>query len=520
MVATERDRVTTEDKTRTTLPAIIVKQWLPEWDEILWDKVVKGSEPAKKHFYVTSISARKLRQLSGLQPRKADSTTPRMQHLAYQRSHDSERSKNISRFVMDGFPWSDLSKPKRESGEYDDLKKPGWLPTGIIVNAIQPRERRGSGTLKPEHAVTIIDGSNGLSELSLPDPELLTEDDLPPLEIIDGQHRLKAFGDELDDSSYELPVVLFDGLDRHWQAYLFWTINIKPKRINASLGFDLYPLLRMADWLERFAGHSIYRETRAQELTETLWFYPESPWRSRINMLGESRKTSGSQIPTVSQAAWVRSLMATYVKAWEGHRTQIGGLFGAPLRRDEPVLPWNRRQQAAFLILVWQKLQVAVEGYKGNWAESLRAGSVQRLDLDSAFAGEHSLLATDQGVRGVLYVTNDLCFVMADELDLVTWSAVSIDEDMNEADVTAALDTAQAQPFFRFLDDVAMQLSSFDWRTSSAEGLNQDQRQMQGAFRGSSGYRLLRERLVMHLQLADGDVGIAAHRVRTRLRYK
>ena len=71
-----------------------------------------------------------------------------------------------------------------------------------------------------------------------------------PFEIIDGQHRLWAFDDADTLDSFELPVVAFVGLDISWQAYLFWTINIKPKRINPSLAFDLYPLLRSEDWLE------------------------------------------------------------------------------------------------------------------------------------------------------------------------------------------------------------------------------------------------------------------------------
>ena len=60
---------------------------------------------------------------------------------------------------------------------------------------------------------------------------------MPPLEVIDGQHRLWAF--DSADEDFELPVVAFHGLDISWQAYLFWTINIKPKRINPSLAFDL-----------------------------------------------------------------------------------------------------------------------------------------------------------------------------------------------------------------------------------------------------------------------------------------
>src|ERR1700722_3363273 len=135
---------------------------------------------------------------------------------------------------------------------------------------------------------------------------------LPPFEVIDGQHRLWAFEGASKLENFELPVVAFVGLDISWQAYLFYTINIKPKKINTSLAFDLYPLLRTEDSLERFEGTAIYRETRAQEITEALWSYPKSPWHRRIDMLGEGGRKH------VTQAAWVRSLTATFVKSFEG----------------------------------------------------------------------------------------------------------------------------------------------------------------------------------------------------------
>ena len=166
--------------------------------------------------------------------------------------------------------------------------------------------------------------------------------------MIDGQHRLWAFPSDDLNGYFELPVVAFVGLDLSWQAYLFYTINIRPKKINASLAFDLYPLLRTEAWLTKFEGHVIYRETRAQELVDLLWSYPESPWYHRINMLGE-RRNKGL---TVTQASWVRSLLASFVKNWEGRRISIGGLFGSTVGEHNTVLPWSRSEQAAFLILI------------------------------------------------------------------------------------------------------------------------------------------------------------------------
>ena len=111
-----------------------------------------------------------------------------------------------------------------------------------------------------------------------------------PIEIIDGQHRLFAF-EETDeiDGHFEFPLVLFENIDISWQAYLFWTINVRPRRINPSMAYDLYPLLRTTEWLERVEGPVTYRETRSQELTEALWSHPESPWQKRIGMLGRER---------------------------------------------------------------------------------------------------------------------------------------------------------------------------------------------------------------------------------------
>ncbi len=194
---------------------------------------------------------------------------------------------------------------------------------------------------------------------------------LPPFEVIDGQHRLWAFdADDKVTADFQLPVVAFHGLDISWQAYLFYTINIKPKRINPSLAFDLYPLLRAEDWLERAEEHVVYRETRSQELTEALWSYPESPWYDRINMLGERG------IKTVTQNAWIRALTATFVKPWESRAGRAGGLFGERFGDKDEVLRWSRAQQAAFLIFSWSALREAINDSYADWVSALRVAAI------------------------------------------------------------------------------------------------------------------------------------------------
>jgi len=149
---------------------------------------------------------------------------------------------------------------------------------------------------------------------------------LPPIEIIDGQHRLYAFESAGKlPGDFELPVVAFHGLDLGWQAYLFWTINISPKRINRSHAFDLYPLLRTQDWLEKFDEAIVYREARAQELVEFLYKHEKSVWHGRINMLGEGRERG-----RVSQSGWIRALLGTFF-------SPRYGLFGSNLGTSQPL---------------------------------------------------------------------------------------------------------------------------------------------------------------------------------------
>jgi hypothetical protein len=335
--------------------------------------------------------------------------------------------------------------------------------------------------------------------------------------VIDGQHRLWAFEEDSLDGEFELPVVAYHGLDVSWQAYLFWTINIKPKRINSSLAFDLYPLLRTEDWLERAEGLSVYRETRAQELTEALWAHPDSPWYHRINMLGES----GLREVMVSQASWIKALMATYVRSWESRRASVGGLFGAPVGGQQRVLPWSRAQQAAFLIAVGRHMRDVVDETELPWTKALRGHDAQEGlfedKRDLAFYGPQTLLNQDQGIRGLLYASNHLCYVKAMELDLAGWVT---DEDAGAADeqaVSDALESLMQHPSYEFLGAVAHGMAQYDWRTSAAPGLSDDQRTLKAAFRGAGGYRELRMQLFRHLTTQPGVVGEAAGEVLERV---
>jgi DGQHR domain-containing protein len=507
-----------QEAERTEIAALRVHQWLPDWNMVDFDASAHRRMP-KPYFYVFSLRASSIKALSGIQRRTTLGRLSGGEDLGIQRRHDAERSSEIGRFVRSGYPWSDLSETKRRSADLASLIKPGWLPTAIVINILGPDDvRRGASTTALDDMVQVRDEPDGTAKVLLPKrftgPDWQPSD-LHPIEVIDGQHRLWAFEEaDLDSEAqpFELPVVAFHQLDVSWQAYLFWTINIKPKRINASLAFDLYPLLRTEDWLNEGEGLSIYQETRAQELTEILWSYPESPWYQRINMLGDPGRKS------VSQAAWIRSLTSTFVKRWEGQRISIGGLFGARMGETEDALAWSRAQQGAFLVLVWQSIADAVHECQDDWAQSLRRLSGELGLEDVAFSGDQSLLNTDTGVRGVLYAANDLSYLLARTLELDAWTVEPTAGPVGQEEVRDALESLRSQPVAAFLQHLGHDLAHYDWRVASTEGITESQRLLKLTLRGGSGYREMRRQLLAHLANSDDDsVRTSASRAKSLL---
>ncbi|MES1192117.1 MAG: DGQHR domain-containing protein [Steroidobacter sp.] len=514
---------------RNTVTALKVHQWMPAWNEVRWDSAQGQAKPTKEYFLMFSMKASHLKALTGVHRRSVKGGRARALDPNVQRGHEEERSHLIREFVQHGFPLCEMSETKRKQPDAGDLRKPGWLPTAILVNILPSKARRNGKQIPSEDLIEVEDRD---STVLLHLPETFSgakwePQEIFPIEVIDGQHRLWAFEDSEVHDDFELPVVAFTDLDRGWQAYLFWSVNITPKKINRSLAFDLYPLLRQQTWLDKFAGHSIYRETRCQELVEALWSNPESPWHLRINMLGETKENREYKGPSATQAAWVRSLMQTLVKQWEGTSKRIGGLFGPPMSAHDLVLPWNRAMQAAVLIYAGNSLKHQIKSSTAEWAKYLRKVKGQE-DLfdgdDPAFYGNYSLLSTDQGIRGFLFIINDLCFVSSEELHLAEWrweersarktaSATEVDS------VLIAIKSFSKSPAAEFIDSIAKVLAKYDWRTSSTPDISEEIRIRQGVFRGSSGYKEMRMRLLDQLESSTGQVGKAAKLVKKALGY-
>ena len=119
---------------RSSIPAIKVRQWIDDWNEIEWNADELRAEPPH-WFYQFSIPAQHLKALSGVYRRTTDRDSA-TGDLGIQRHHELERSKEIGRFVQYGYPWSSLSLAGQKSSKYKDLRQPGWLPTAIVVNVL------------------------------------------------------------------------------------------------------------------------------------------------------------------------------------------------------------------------------------------------------------------------------------------------------------------------------------------------------------------------------------------------
>lgn len=502
------------------IPAIRVRQWLSEWDSYDFDESSRQRKP-QPHFYVCSMSAPLLRRLSGVRRREASG--PRAADLGIQRGHDENRSNEISRFIKAGYPWANLNTEQQR--RFPKLRKPGWLPTAIVANLISPTTMRSGIKAEPRDLITIETTGNELVHLILPDGSQETswgpgKNSLEPIEIIDGQHRLYAFSENEElNGNFEFPVVLFEDLDISWQAYLFWTINVTPKRINPSMAYDLYPLLRTADWLEHAEGPMTYRETRAQELTEALWSHPESPWKKRIGMLGRERGK-------VTQAAFVRSLTLSFVRGWSsGRRTGIGGFFGTEQSKERiDVLRWTRAQQAAYLIALWSSLENTIVTSGGEWAKYLREATPDEEATpgqDPAFSGRYSMLATDQGVRGFLQVCNDISYQRRHDISFGDWQRPTSAEATNVAEVTEALGHLQEQSnISSFIERLTSDIAQFDWRSAVTPGLPSNVEIFQSRYRGGSGYKQVRLQLLRHLaEAGSADIATSAQSVIQALGY-
>lgn len=144
-----------------------VHQWVADWNRVKFSSADHRRKP-EPYFYIFSISAVELRSLCGISRRQASRVVARSEDLGIQRQHDKERSEEIGRFVEFGYPWSTLTEAKRNLNQFNGLRKPGWLPTAIVVNIIGKDDLRQGKAVDPTELVTIEENGDGGLFIKLP----------------------------------------------------------------------------------------------------------------------------------------------------------------------------------------------------------------------------------------------------------------------------------------------------------------------------------------------------------------
>jgi hypothetical protein len=132
-------------------------------------------------------------------------------------------------------------------------------------------------------------------------------------------------------------------------------------------------------------------------------------------------------------------------------------------------------------------------------------------DIDPAFAGDHTMLNQEQGVRGLLSVANDFFFLFAHDLKLETWEMDdSGGSATDDEEISAALKSLSRQSFPDFSRELARAFAIYDWRSADAPALSYEQKLKRRAFRGSGGYAALREDLLRELVQQKGRIAQGA----------
>lgn len=234
--------------------------------------VIKVTQPLGD-FFLGTISARDLVKISYSDVRRIEGEQRDVEkYLGIQRPLDKSRVKKIKEYI----------------------KSPdAAFPTGIVLAVDQNCAEidNGSLILKPYQA--------DFAEDSIPLEKIA--------KVLDGQHRIGAFLDDLnnyDESledgefKFELNVIIFIGIDIDEQANIFATVNLAQTKVNKSLVYDLEGLSRTRSPFR--TCHQIAVALDSADESSPLYF--------RIKRLGVKTKGRQTSEP-LTQASFVESLI-------------------------------------------------------------------------------------------------------------------------------------------------------------------------------------------------------------------
>ncbi|MDZ4818321.1 MAG: DGQHR domain-containing protein [Planctomycetota bacterium] len=213
-------------------------------------------------FFIASIDAAVLRQITFSDIRKMSGDRELDTYLGIQRELDPKRVKDIQKYVttVDAcFPTSVILAVEERCAEFDTEKSTLTL-----------------------HSVAADDGEGRVTRIEI-------------AKVLDGQHRIEGLKDYAG-GVFQVNVSIFIDMDVANQAYLFSTVNLAQTKVKKSLVYDLYEYSR-----------SRSPQKSAHHIAVALDQLPTSPFYRQIKRLGSA--TPGRKGETLTQATFVEAVM-------------------------------------------------------------------------------------------------------------------------------------------------------------------------------------------------------------------
>jgi len=237
--------------------------------------VLKVKQPIGD-FYIASIKAQDLVDITFSDVREMVGEGDIDKYLGIQREVSSARVKEIKRYVKG---------------------RDATFPTAVIVAIDEKCAAYESHD----------DNNVGLLTITPYEPEEGSDDEAIPFKkvakVIDGQHRIAAFIDDLNnwtfdfgDDDFDINVSIFVGADISEQANIFATVNLAQTKVNKSLVYDLTELAETRSPFKTCHNVAVMLDKE-----------DSSPLYQRIKRLGV--KTPGRSHEPLTQAAFVEALV-------------------------------------------------------------------------------------------------------------------------------------------------------------------------------------------------------------------
>ena len=225
---------------------------------------VRVSQPVGD-FFVASIDAAMLRQITYADVREMRGPRPIDEYLGIQREINQNRVKEIGKYVntVDAcFPTAVILAVPGRCAEYDEVSRMLTLKSDLATEVVGARLNR-----------------------------------MQIARVLDGQHRIEGL-QELNEGHprFEINVSIFVEMDIESQAYLFSVVNLAQTKVRKSLVYDLFEYSRARS-----------PQKTAHDIAVALDRDQTSPFFERIKRLGVA--TKGRFTETLTQATFVEALL-------------------------------------------------------------------------------------------------------------------------------------------------------------------------------------------------------------------